>query len=598
MRFTTYCCNFGNKGNKPLKTNFKRITMKTHFTKLTFLGLLLSTSYVQAQSACGNLDFENANYTGWSLYKGMNLNSLSAPSSVSTYTNQSITGVNTPTPNHCLINGSGLTDPTTSLSITSPYGSNNVVRVNHIGTGAEVGILERQIAVSVAQPYVNFSYFVVFENAGHSHTDQPYFRINVLDATNTAIPSASLNIVAGTSTVNPGFVQVGNWFYKPWTPVAIDLSAYAGQTVTLQFIAADCIQSGHGGYAYVDVDCNRSSPSVPDVWPGDANYDLSVNYLDLFYVGSAFGQTGTSRSVPGNTWAAAASTDWATQSFYLMNAKHADCDGNGTVNAADTTAISLNYGSSHPFRSAVQLVTAENAAAVKPLAVVPSVTTVNEGQSFRLDFQMGASGNTVDSIYAIGFTLDYPAYLFQPASTSMGLASSVAGNNLLNIAKRTSQTMDLAVTRRDHQNALAVSGNVFSLNLKAKQTLSADTTVQFNLSNIKALTRSGYVVQFAPTPASVTFKKAVASGIQSQNANSDILLFPNPSHDQLTVSLGSATIVQSYKVYSATGQELISNHEEQISKIDLNISALPNGIYIMKLLSKDGRTIEKNFVKQ
>lgn len=598
MRFTTYCCNFGNKGNKPLKMNFKRITMKTHFTKLTFLGLLLSTSYVQAQSACGNLDFENANYTGWSLYKGMNLNSLSAPSSVSTYTNQSITGVNTPTPNHCLINGSGLTDPTTSLSITSPYGSNNVVRVNHIGTGAEVGILERQIAVSVAQPYVNFSYFVVFENAGHSHTDQPYFRINVLDATNTAIPSASLNIVAGTSTVNPGFVQVGNWFYKPWTPVAIDLSAYAGQTVTLQFIAADCIQSGHGGYAYVDVDCNRSSPSVPDVWPGDANYDLSVNYLDLFYVGSAFGQTGTSRSVPGNTWAAAASTDWATQSFYLMNAKHADCDGNGTVNAADTTAISLNYGLSHPFRSSLQVVTVENAAAVKPLAVVPSLNTVNEGQSFRLDFQIGASGNTVDSIYAIGFTLDYPAYLFQPASTSMGLASSVAGNNLLNIAKRTSQTMDLAVTRRDHQNALAVSGNVFSLNLKAKQTLSADTTVQFNLSNIKALTRSGYVVQFAPTPASVTFKKAVASGIQSQSANSDILLFPNPSHDQLTVSLGSATIVQSYKVYSATGQELISNHEEQISKIDLNISALPNGIYIMKLLSKDGRTIEKNFVKQ
>gem|GEM_PF-3197267 len=573
------------------------MTMKTHFTKLTFLGLLLSATFAQAQSACDNLDFENANYTGWNLYKGMNLNSLSAPSSVSTYTNQSITGANTPAPNHCLINGSGLTDPTTSLSIASPYGSSNVVRVNHIGTGAEVGILERQIAVSVTQPYVNFSYFVVFENAGHTHSDQPYFRLNVLDASNNAIPSASLHIVAGTSTVNPGFIQTGNWFYKPWTPVAIDLTAYAGQTVTLQFIAADCIQSGHGGYAYVDVDCNRSSPSVPDVWPGDANYDLSVNYLDLFYVGSAFGQTGTARSVPGNAWAAAASTEWATQSFYLMNSKHADCDGNGTVNAADTTAISLNYGLSHPFRSSLQVVTVENAAVVKPLTVVPSVSTVTEGQNFRLDFQIGANGNTVDSIYAIGFTLDYPGYLFQPASTSMGLASSVAGSSLLNISRKTSQTIDLAVTRHDQQNALAVSGNVFSLNLKAKQTLSADTTVQFNLTNIKALTRSGYVVQFAPTPASVSFKKAVASGIQSQSANNDILLFPNPSHDRLTVSLGTSTIVRSYKVYSATGQELISNNEEQVSVIDLNISDLPNGIYIMKLQSKDGRTIEKNFVK-
>ncbi len=572
--------------------------MKPNSTKLAFLGLLFSTAFAQAQSACGNLDFENANYTGWNLYKGMNLNSLSAPASVSTYTAPSISGANVPAPNHCLINGSGLTDPTTSLSIASPYGSNNVVRVNHIGTGAEVGILERQIAVTVAQPYVNFSYFVIFENAGHTHSDQPYFRLNVLDASNNAIPSASLHIVAGTSTVNPGFIQTGNWFYKPWTPVAIDLTAYAGQTVTLQFIAADCIQSGHGGYAYVDVDCNRSAPSVPDVWPGDANYDLSVNYLDLFYVGSAFGQTGTARSVPGNTWAAAASTDWATQSFYLVNSKHADCDGNGTVDAADTTAIALNYGLSHPFRSSLQVVTVENAAAVKPLTVLPSLATVNEGQNFRLDFQVGASGNTVDSLYAIGFTLDYPAHLFQPASTSMGLASSVTGSNLLHLVKPASQTIDLAVTRRDQQNALAVSGNVFSLNLKAKQTLPADTTVQFNLSNIKALTKSGYVVQLAPTPASVTFKKAVASGIQSQSAGSDILLFPNPSHDKLTVSLGSSTIVQSYKVYSVSGQELISNAEEQISKIELNISALPNGMYILKLQSKDGRVIEKNFVKQ
>lgn len=575
----------------------KTLLMKRPFGKLIFSALLLGSPLVQAQSACGNLDFENTNYTGWNLYKGMNLNSLSAPASVSTYTNQSITGANTPAPNHCLVNGSGLTDPTTSLSIASPYGSNTIARVNHIGTGAEVGILERQIAVSVAQPYVNFSYFVVFENAGHSHTDQPYFRLNILDAANTAIPSASLHIVAGTSTVNPGFIQTGNWFYKPWTPVSVDLSAYAGQTVTLQFVAADCIQSGHGGYAYVDVDCNRSSPAVPVVWPGDANYDLAVNFLDLFYVGSAFGQSGTARSVPGNTWAAATSSDWGTQSFYLMDSKHADCDGSGTVDAADIAAIYLNYGLSHPFRSPVQVVTVENAAAVKPLAVVPSLTTVTEGQNFRLDFKIGAAGNAVDSIYAIGFTLDYPAYLFQPASTSMNLSSSVAGSNLLTISNRTNQTIDLAVTRHDQQNALAVSGNVFSLNLKAKQTLSADTTVQFNPGNIKALTRSGYVIQFASSPASVTFKKSVASGIQSQSANKDILLFPNPSHDKLTVSLGSATIIQSYSVYSATGQELISNHEEQASKIDLNISTLPNGLYIMKLVSKDGRTIERNFVK-
>lgn len=574
--------------------------MKSTFTGLTFLALMLSGSYAQAQSSCGNLDFEDANYTGWSLYKGYNTNSLMPPSSVSNYTSPSTTGANVTSPTHCLINGTGLTDPTTSLSIASPYGSSNIVRVNHIGTGTEVGILERQIAVSVTQPYVNFSYFVVFENAGHSHSDQPYFRFNILDASNNAIPSASLNIVAGTSTVNPGFVQVGNWFYKPWTPVAIDLSAYAGQTVTLQFIAADCIQSGHGGYAYVDVDCNRSSPSVPDVWPGDANYDLAVNYLDLFYVGAGFGQTGPARSTPGNTWAAAASTDWGTQSYYLMNSKHADCDGNGTINAADTTAISLNYGLSHPFRNVGHVITVENNATAKPLKVVATSSLVTAGQSFRLDFQVGASGNAVDSLYAIGFNVDYPAYLFEPAATSMSQGSSVLGGSLLNIAKYKNQSMDLAVTRRDHQNATAATGNVFSLNLRLKQAIAADTIVEFSLSNIKALTKSGYVVALTPASAQVKFQKAnVSTGIHQQGENAEILLFPNPAHDKLSVSFGTGDAIRSYQVYSATGQHMISKSLDQASAIiELNISELPQGIYILKLVSGQGHSIEKRFMKQ
>ncbi len=246
----------------------------------------------------------------------------------------------------------------------------------------------------------------------------------------------------------------------------------------------------------------------------------------------------------------------------------------------------------------MQVITLENKVTLKPLNVVSSADTVTGGENFHLDFQMGASTNLIDSIYAIGFTINYPSYLLDPSSAFVNYSASVVGANLLKLSKPLGQSLDLAVSRIDQQNALAVSGNVFSLNLKAKQTLPADTTVQFNLSNIKALTKSGYVVQLAPTPASVTFKKAVASGIQSQDANSGILLFPNPSHDKLTVSLGSSTIVQSYKVYSVSGQELISNTEEQISKMELNISALPNGMYILKLQSKDGQVIEKNFVKQ
>jgi len=575
--------------------------MKLHFKVLALGMILFNGSLLRSQTSCGNLDFEQGNYTGWNLYKGVNGNSILTPTAVTSYTNQSITtGANKSSITHCLISGSGVTDSILGQSIVSPYGSNNLIRLNHIGAGYEAAILEKQIVVNVNQPYVNFSYFAVLQAKSHAFYDQPYFRFSVLDASHNVIQGSLLQTDPGMSTLNPGYIQfqTGTWIYKPWTSFSIDLSAYAGQTVTLQYIAADCPQGGHGGYAYLDIDCNQTSPVSFVVWPGDANYDLSVNFQDMFNVGSAYGQTGTARSVAGNTWAAAASADWATQSLHQLNSKHADCDGNGTINANDTASISLNYGLSHPARNSVQVITLENKVTLKPLNIVASVDTVTEGENFHLDFKVGTSTNPIDSIYAIGFTINYPSYLLDQSAASVNYTASVVGTNLLKLSKPLGQTLDLAVSRINQQNALAVSGNVFSLNLKAVQTFSTDATVQFNLTNIKALTKSGYVVQLESTPASVEFKKAVASGIQLQNANSDILLFPNPSHDKLTVSLGSATIIQSYKIYSATGQEMISNNEEQISAIEVSISALPNGIYLMKLQAKDGRTIEKNFVKQ
>jgi len=54
----------------------------------------------------------------------------------------------------------------------------------------------------------------------------------------------------------PGFVHSSvspNVWYKDWTPISVNLSDYAGQTVTIEFITSDCTQGGHFGYAYFDV---------------------------------------------------------------------------------------------------------------------------------------------------------------------------------------------------------------------------------------------------------------------------------------------------------------------------------------------------------
>lgn len=53
------------------------------------------------------------------------------------------------------------------------------------------------------------------------------------------------------------------YFYKDWTTISIPLTAYLGQTVTLEFAAADCRPNGHFGYAYVDADCKPLKLNQP-----------------------------------------------------------------------------------------------------------------------------------------------------------------------------------------------------------------------------------------------------------------------------------------------------------------------------------------------
>ena len=83
------------------------------------------------------------------------------------------------------------------------------------------------------------------------------------------------------------------------------------------------------------------------VWPGDTNADGTVNILDWLAIGLAYDATGTARVDQNIDYNAKVATDFATSFggdiFPDINHKHADCNGDGTVNGADTVAIIQNY---------------------------------------------------------------------------------------------------------------------------------------------------------------------------------------------------------------------------------------------------------------
>ncbi|MES2332416.1 MAG: gliding motility-associated C-terminal domain-containing protein [Bacteroidota bacterium] len=155
-------------------------------------------------------------------------------------------------------------DPYGKFPTTCPNGSNYSVQLgnNQTGKGAERISYTFTIPANDNNYSIIYNYAVVFQNPGHLDWEQPKFTANVFDVTTGGYIGCSSFAYTASSNL-PGFSLSTNGdkvYYKPWTPVTIKLSGYAGRTIRLEFTTNDCSKGGHFGYAYLDVNQNCSSP--------------------------------------------------------------------------------------------------------------------------------------------------------------------------------------------------------------------------------------------------------------------------------------------------------------------------------------------------
>lgn len=210
----------------------------------------------QALACPDNIGFDNGNFTNWTNYLG---------NVVANGTNNVIT-VNPapPTQNRHEIYGAtnpSALDPYGLFPINPPDGSGYALKLGNEDIGAEAEGVRYTINVPAnAVDYsITYRYAGVFEDPGHERYEQPRFSVKILDvATNTYLRCASYEFISDDTI--PGFYSSPidpNVKCKAWTPVFVNLSAYAGKTLILEFTTADCTKGAHWGYAYVDVgDCN------------------------------------------------------------------------------------------------------------------------------------------------------------------------------------------------------------------------------------------------------------------------------------------------------------------------------------------------------
>lgn len=103
-------------------------------------------------------------------------------------------------------------------------------------------------------------YAAVLQDPGHEPSGQPRFRFETLDSIGNPInpDCLSADFIASDSLgwIGAG-VLIDKIYWKDWTNVGFDVSAFHGQTLRVRLTTYDCCWVAHFGYAYFLLTCGQ-----------------------------------------------------------------------------------------------------------------------------------------------------------------------------------------------------------------------------------------------------------------------------------------------------------------------------------------------------
>lgn len=588
------------------------ISKQTHFpmkqsllSLSVFCTVLLFSSEMHAQSQCNNRDFEDTTFVGWSGATGTNtlgvlVPVIWTPGYISNGNDAAVTDI---TARQTIITQNFLdpnvVDPATMLPDTqmtslAPGGGFASVRIGNNNMGFECEKVSYQFTVTPRNSWFQFQYASVMQDPGHQWDAQPYFMVNFYDMNGNPLLCCNDTIWAGDTAVP--YIVSGNdptLLYRRWTPLGKDLSAYLGQTMTVEFVNSDCMYGGHYGYTYVDVSCLGTG--VPNVWPGDCDYDLQANNVDFLTLGIAFGTNGPVRGAATNNWNAQISADWPQAIPLGANYKHSDCNGDGSINLDDTLAITLNYAQGHAFRLG------DPGADVgiqssSMIYLVPVNDTVSPLGTIDVDIYAGTVGQPLNDFYGTAFTLTYDNLMVVPSSVGTDFSGSwlgVKNASMITLGHDNSSIgeNDIAITRIN-QTEVNGYGYIGTMRLTAEN-LTTLSVLEIGVSNLMTVNADGTVIPLATAGCQVVIDPAFVSGITNITPENHVSLYPNPANDLLVVS---TTAAQTIEITDAIGR-VVSAVPATGNTTKIDVSTLAPGIYFVNAYSQSGMNTQRLIVE-
>ena len=319
------------------------------------------------------------------------------------------------------------------------------------------------------------------------------------------------------------------------------------------------------------------------VWPGDANNDGYADGSDLFEIGINYGATGTPRADMTIDWSGKLAQAWMEPDsvyWYILNdLKWTDCDGNGTINDDDTTAVINNMGLDHPLNNA-RLEGGE-----APLFFEPEMDVLHVGLN-EIPIYLGDDLTSIDEIYGITFTVNVDAENVDATSLKINFNDSWIGSTgeTLRSSKNFADTKQVVgtIVRKDRENT-GGDGQIGTLSIVVVDNITGKTDaeeVELSFSFVSAIKIDREVIPVAPEQKTLTTEEGSAVNNLTDNGLS---VYPNPANDVLHITNSSSDAIVGIKITDLTGKVVYENNSTSAINNTIDVSGLSAGNYVIEI---------------
>ncbi len=332
------------------------------------------------------------------------------------------------------------------------------------------------------------------------------------------------------------------------------------------------------------------------MWPGDTDHNEVANHFDLLNLGLAYGATGPTRENANLIWQGQWAADWGQGTPSTgVDYKHIDTNGDGEINIADTTAISLNWGravnlSPNPmaeYRSSPEDLDMQGA----PIYV--EAYPVRPGETVSFDINLGDNENPVEGAYGLAFSIVYDPLAVAYGSAKATFQNSWLGNldqDMIALARDdpNNHRLHIGITRIDQ---LEVNGNgaIGQISMTIEDVIFRDGEYEmpFRVENIRLIRSSEaeIEVQQKQTIGTVT-ETPLSTG--EEPLLEQVKLFPNPTANLINIQYRS-TKIERIQLLNLGGQLL----REYKAMDQISLQGFAPSTYILRFVGLDGVFLKK-----